>query len=302
MNNYEAQALKPDNSTIISNVTMIAQGQCSETLPEDLKNGVLYMQNTKGGVFNSIISGWEYGLMLDGNQVLANADNGTDFYFAENTFFKNNTDYEKNGTWPGSCADFFEDWITGSGDVPCEQLGNQFNTTAIGYSPSLCDSFCTSRPVLTINPLQTGYNMSTPNYSSNALNNVFFEELDFRGAFDAVEDWTADWANFCPQTAVYCSPELMKTTIGVNLQNSNLLKVYPNPAKTEFSMSFTTTEGVRAAIHIVDYSGRIVYEHNFITETAYNSLSIPTQNWAKGIYFVNLNAEGKTQTAKLVIE
>lgn len=303
-NSFATAAGKPDNRPVYANVTLIGPGYCHEDHDAALRNGVLYFQNTRGGVFNSIISGWNTGLMLDGTGVLNNADNGSELYFAENTFFNNITAYDHNGTWPGSCALTFADWVNADGlfSTACEQLNNQTAATAIGYSSSLCDDNCSGPPTLTVDPFQTGYDMLSPDYAADVLNDAFFEGPDFRGAFDASEDWTANWANFCPQDIDYCAAELMQTSIGGVRDAVQGLKLYPNPARSEFSMSFTADEAGKATVRIMDHTGRTVHQQDHTIEKGHNSFTIPTQSRSSGVYFVSLDADGKTRTAKLVIE
>lgn len=308
-NNYDTAgsfvtaAGKPDNRPIYSNVTLIGPGYCHESYDEELSNGVLYFQNTKGGIFNSVISGWNTGLMLNGTDVLTNADNGSELYFAENTFFNNSTTYDHSGTWPGSCAPTFADWVNADGlfSTDCEQLNNQPNTAAIGYASNLCNDICSNRPTLTVDPFQPGYNMLPPDHSPDALNDLFFEASDLRGAFGTNDDWTAYWANFCPQSTNYCPAELMRTSIG-GVNSTEVLMLYPNPARAEFSVNFTVDEAGRATVRILDQLGRTVQEQDHATNKGQNSIAVATSNWAKGIYFVNLDTEGTTRTVKLVIE
>ncbi len=42
--------------------------------------------------------------------------------------------------------------------------------------------------------------------SQNTINDPFFEQVAYRGAFDAANDWTAGWANFDPQNTSYGTP------------------------------------------------------------------------------------------------
>lgn len=300
VNNFVSALGKPDNSPIYSNVTLLGPGYCHEAYNSNFKNGILYFQNTKGGIFNSVIAKWREGLLLDGQQVLDNADNGADFYFAENTFFGNDNDYDFNGAWPGTCATSFTDWIEGAGNTACKQLGNQFNVSGIGLGNSFCISSCEPNLYLDLHPLS--YYVDSPYFSMNPLTDLFFEQTLFRGALNDSADWTEEWANFCPQTAVYCTEPAMKTLMGTTLKQGTEFTIYPNPAHESFILSFQAPRAGKANLQIVDYMGRTILVNDYATVQGVNHFNIDTKNWATGIYFVQLAQEGKTQTAKLVIK
>jgi hypothetical protein len=301
-NNFVSALGKPDNSPMYSNVTLLGPGYCHEEYDNNFKNGVLYFQNTKGGIFNSVIAKWREGLLLDGQQVIDNADAGTDFYFAYNTFYGNLQDYASDPLWSGTCAADMDEWITGTGASFCEQLGNQFNPTNIGLDNSFCGNLCENRPILILDSDPLTYRIEAPDYSSSPLTDPFFEASIFRGALNDSADWTADWANFCPQNAVYCTEPAMKTLMGAAPKQSREFTIYPNPAQASFVLSFPAFSAGKANVQIVDYRGRTMLVKDYPTVQGANHLEIETKNWANGIYFVQLSNEGKIQTAKLVIK
>jgi hypothetical protein len=45
-------------------------------------------------------------------------------------------------------------------------------------------------------------------FSQSTINDPFFEQVSYRGAFGTSNDWTAGWANWDPQTTVYGAPDI----------------------------------------------------------------------------------------------
>jgi len=86
------------------------------------------------------------------------------------------------------------------------------------------------------------------------------------------------------------------TSIATNLAliNNQQLSVYPNPANN--SVSLITTSVANPSILITDISGRLIATFNN------NYQKINTQNWAEGIYYIQLKNNDKTvETKKLII-
>jgi hypothetical protein len=80
---------------------------------------------------------------------------------------------------------------------------------------------------------------------------------------------------------------------------ASLFQVYPNPNEGSFSIRYSGgLEDVR--IEITDASGRIVYNSSF--EKQSEVLSVSLSDYAKGLYFLKLNYNGKQEVKKLIIE
>ena len=75
----------------------------------------------------------------------------------------------------------------------------------------------------------------------------------------------------------------------------NRVLVFPNPAADKLNISLAAKE--ESEVSVYDQTGRLVYR-----EKVLSSLSIPTQNWSKGIYFVKVNGKGSVATTKIVLQ
>lgn len=74
------------------------------------------------------------------------------------------------------------------------------------------------------------------------------------------------------------------------------VQVFPNPAKDRINVCFAET--CEAMVHLYDMMGRLVYTNNATTQV----VVIPTQNFAKGIYTLVINCDGKQQVNRVVVE
>jgi hypothetical protein len=213
--------------------------------------------------------------------VIDNADAGTDFYFAYNTFYGNLQNYESDPIWSGTCAADMDEWITGTGASFCEQLGNQFNPVAVGLPEISCVNICANRPELLLTTSQSGFNLADTSFMPAPLQDGFFEKASHRGALNPNTDWTADWANFCPQNAVYCTEPVMETLMGAAPKQSRKFTIYPNPAQASFVLSFPALKAGKANVQIVDYRGRTMLVKEYPTVQGANHLEIETQTGLK---------------------
>lgn len=62
------------------------------------------------------------------------------------------------------------------------------------------------------------------------------------------------------------------------------LKAYPNPARTSFNLELTALEEQERTVVVYTVYGQVVYENTII-----NNLSIPTAQWAAGLYIVSVD-------------
>jgi hypothetical protein len=82
---------------------------------------------------------------------------------------------------------------------------------------------------------------------------------------------------------------------------SPAVMIYPNPTSGDFTISISSAEAVTSSnlnLNIIDVTGRIVYEEKLGTDTQ-TKLIKPNLN--NGIYFVQLDMNGRNYSAKLVV-
>lgn len=74
------------------------------------------------------------------------------------------------------------------------------------------------------------------------------------------------------------------------------LKVYPNPASDMVTISLEGNQEASATIYSV--SGSELYK----TSLFQSQVQINVQNWEKGVYFVQVTAEGRTSVSRIVVQ
>lgn len=211
-NNLVGANSTPYTYPTISNATLLGGKFCSNG-NLNYEDGIVIRQNGNARIFNSVIEGFQrYGLLLDGDNVVAKTSASTDrLEFAFNSFHNvGPTPYSAQvlSTWvaAGGCNDAVSNtmanWITGSLSAACNQMGNEFSIVATGYyNSSLCGDKCSTFPNLYLNEATTG--MDAPNYG---MLSGFFDQPDFRGSLQSsTNTWLKNtWVDFCMLTRNYC--------------------------------------------------------------------------------------------------
>ncbi len=77
---------------------------------------------------------------------------------------------------------------------------------------------------------------------------------------------------------------------------NNTLSLYPNPASEYVSISSSETN--IDFIEVMNVSGQIVERHN----VADKNITIATNNWPAGVYFINVRSNDKVSVLKLVVQ
>lgn len=92
-------------------------------------------------------------------------------------------------------------------------------------------------------------------------------------------------------------------TTGVdNPHANNSLQVYPNPNNGNFNAQFSVMQGGEAKLALIDLLGKVVYSGNQKVFAGRNTISIVVDNLASGVYFFQLQVEGKTTFVKIRVD
>lgn len=183
-NDAAGSSLTPTTRAIFSNISVFGPKQdTSSTVNSNFKRGAHLRRNTQTCIYNSLISGYPVGLLVDGTATEGNAT--ADVLQVKNTVVAScNT--------PLAVA-------SGSGF----NISNWFNTTAYGNSIQYTNTGLSSDPyAATPNflPLAGSILLSGADFSSSNLTGL--DPVNFRGAFGS-SDWTSGWANWDPQNTNY---------------------------------------------------------------------------------------------------
>jgi hypothetical protein len=100
-----------------------------------------------------------------------------------------------------------------------------------------------------------------------------------------------------------------KAQIATSVDNENTesgisISVYPSIASSNETVNVLTNMpiGENAVIEIVSAMGQIVYSANYKPENEFGNIQIPTYNFAKGFYMVNIRTQLGRVSQKLIIQ
>jgi hypothetical protein len=80
------------------------------------------------------------------------------------------------------------------------------------------------------------------------------------------------------------------------------MMVYPNPAKDNINIAYSSPNDSPVIVSIYDLTGRKVAENHFEASKGENTYALNTQNLSKGVYAITLENAGARLTSKLIIE
>lgn len=211
----------PFTSAIFANISIIgAKGVTTTSIDPLFQHGAQLRRNNKQKIYNTIITGYPYGVYIDSQKggAKANAANGD--IDLQNVILAGVTGWGAGGFglgWSvnvkpmGVAVPGFENMSSGTngsailiGNKSPEDWfkslsGNAIvgDNSAIGISPTLWSA---GRPTFTLSTTAKDQSLFGPKLKSDLPK--FFEATDYVGAFKST-DWTTGWSEFAPQSIVY---------------------------------------------------------------------------------------------------
>ena len=92
---------------------------------------------------------------------------------------------------------------------------------------------------------------------------------------------------------------LTTTTTGItSVLDKNSINISPNPATSYFNVNYTSAQASEVKIH--NTVGQVVMHKNF--EAGQVNEQFDISNFNQGVYFVEINANGKTEIRKLIVK
>lgn len=205
INNRFTPGNAPVTNPVISNATILGPNSCGNATVNSRFREAVRISNSAGAkLYNNVLSSWNTTTTPSG----FNIDNGTsiaktatnDLQFSYNSFHQSGaTPYAAGAAWTSACESSIALWITGAGGLPCDESGNQFSVSTLGYNSSFCSNFCSGFSQNFTLGMTT---LSSPNYSWDTGGQ--FSHPTYRGAFGAT-DWTLGWTDWCPGSHNYCN-------------------------------------------------------------------------------------------------
>lgn len=183
----------PQTKAMFCNMTIvgpIAAGHSTSGINANFQHAAQIRRNSSESIYNSIFVGFPAGLYIDdtkGTATSTNADGGS-LHFMNNIIAGCPTPFKYTSTWLNAATWFAATNTTVLTEVEDAQLVDPFK-----YSPAVSASTGTPNFLL----------KSTSPALSGATAVSGFENVAYRGAFDATNDWTAGWTNWSAETTAY---------------------------------------------------------------------------------------------------
>jgi PKD domain/Secretion system C-terminal sorting domain len=238
---------KFSNVTIVGPYALSADG----TINSLFKRGGHLRRNTECSIFNSVVMGYPYGLLIESTSTQTNATNGLLRY--KNNVLVQMPDTLICNTTAGLSA--AANNINGSFNIS-NFFNSNSNSTANSSNSLLFKNLSLTQPDLSLlggSPLSTG-----ADFTDSYLSNSFFTPVSYRGAFGS-ENWAKCWAEFDPQNEAY----------NIKIDNSFTAEITPS-GNTTFcqggtvdllasassnNVTFTWNNGSNNAIQTITTSG-----------------------------------------------
>ena len=88
--------------------------------------------------------------------------------------------------------------------------------------------------------------------------------------------------------------------LGLWSNDFEMFTIYPNPTSSKITIALSTSDDV--SVSLFDVRGRIVYDNKFKSSGSIFNQEITFDTLQKGIYILNIEADGKKATKKIIIK
>lgn len=138
-----------------------------------------------------------------------------------------------------------------------------------------------------------GTTTETINYNAASSGSTYtLQVYGYNGVFDA---------NACYRLRVNTSASNFRVSESTNSNKASFF-MYPNPANSNVTISLFSDEDQNAIVNLLDLTGRTVLSKQFDLNEGSQNMEIDINAISKGIYLLQLNANGEKTIQKLVIE
>lgn len=299
-NNPSSTTATPFSKPTISNLSILGPNYCDEdaTVHSDFQNGIYFRNNGQADIRNSAVAGWpQNGLFIvDANSVANTASNLLNVSYTAIVAATAGAQFGNGFTWSGTgCGSSMAVWISGASPTTCSESSNDLSLSGFDYSSTICGDYCnTASPDLAY----SGSDLENTNFSA-PFNDAFFTPVDYKGALQTA-DWAAGWAEWCPQSASYCSFESPKARAA----GAEPIGFAPNPASGLVTATFTADGPGHAQLSVLDkVSGAVLVSKEIrMTAAGEQSISFSVDRLREGVYPVMIKTNHGALQGKLVVK
>jgi hypothetical protein len=287
-NDGAGSANGPKTKAVFSNMTLIGPRQTpTTTYDPNFRRGAHIRRHSEQSIFNSVFVGWPVGIKIDGDSCHQNADNGL-LKIKNCVISASPTNLDSAaGTTPWGITAWYNTTGWDNGIVANNNdlmLSNPFNYSNPDFRPSTGSPLLAGASFLD-SKLSSGFDM-TPNY---------------RGAFGAT-DWTANWANFRPDTMPYLYGYGVNPASVHSFNKAVLeLNVYPNPANQTVALAFQLPSATTLHMDVLDIYGNVILSNELKLSAGKQILPVSTSTLKNGFYVVRIHSNEFIANQKLTI-
>ncbi len=255
------------------------------TIAANFKRAAHIRRNSRTSIFNSVISGFPTGLLIDGTTTEANATNA-DLQFRNNVI--------------AGCATPLSVNAGSTFDINTWYAANANTTLATNAELMVTDGFNLDAPKFT--PTAGSALLTGAAFTNPRLQDAFFTSVAYKGAF-GTEDWTSCWAEFAPNNANYTAALSYSCATGIDeISTVSNLNVSPNPTNGISNINFTILKNSDVTISVYDIRGLLVKTiMNEKLTQGNHSVTLDASGLDAGIYYTRLNAANNLNTVKIVV-
>ncbi len=189
-------------SPVFSNVTVFGPRHDSiASISASFKNAVHFRRNTAASIYNSVITGFPVGILIEGNSTMANYIGG-EGEIKNNLLISLGKPAAPFAAVAPVTSDSVKKYFTANNPAGFISKTSQADYAAIGINAGL---YFSKNSVYPANPsfsVTSGIISTGANFSPSKLSGSFFTPVAYHGAFGST-DWTDGWANFDPKNQVY---------------------------------------------------------------------------------------------------
>ncbi len=265
------------------NVTLVGPQKTTDAAySSDFKRGMHLRRSSQNKVNNALILGWPTGILIDGVNTSADAENNVTF--VKNSIIAGSSKTELDTASTNGQLDI-NAWFTNNSGQIMTNASDVMLTSPFDIENPNCMPLANS-PALSGagTPPDDGFFDPTANYI---------------GAFKDV-DWTFGWARFNPDST---TTGVKETRINKNVPKSFALSQnYPNPFNptTKIQFSITKPSNVRLAIYNILGQEVSVLVNKFKSTGTYE-VNFDASSLASGIYIYRLQADNQVVTKKMTL-